>query len=401
MAFPENIAHYYPDSAHNQVRITAFYNDTEATIKSRGHLLHTLSLNAGETRTFEPGARMELERSEITNKSLQITSNKTITVHVVNLKGHSMQTALVIPSDVLSTEYLIPPVPPIKGTTQLMAQVTKQVAERSPFKLIIINTHQHNVVNITGAVSKELSLQPYQVAQVWLEEEEPMRVVRAQQPVAVLFGHMCTMWHNCTCGQLYSVIPPATDGEKTFYIPSFLNQNADSQTSVLLSQSDASQVRPLDPITAVLKTAGTAILYRPGLLLPLIPESDFAACFLINSVPNSKNFAVIVVHEDEAAEVHVGSDPVNGSQWQQLHGTRYLSTHVPLASDKSVIWHSSSKMAVYLLGDKDGTAFGNPAAVISTTPGRTSSFKSRAFRKWFSVSDRVLFFSNTVLLANR
>lgn len=390
MAFPENIAHYYPDSAYNQVRITAFYNATEATIKSQGRLLRTLSLNAGETRMFEPEARMELERLEITNKSLQITSTKTITVHVVNLKGHSVQTALVISSDILSTEYLIPPVPPINSTTRLMGQVTKQVAERSPFKLVIINTHQHNVVNITGAVSKELSLQPYQVAQVWLWEEEPMRAVRAQQPVAVLFGHMCTMWYNCTCGQLYSVIPPATNGEKTFYIPSFLTQSADSQTSVLLSRSNDPQVRPLGPITAALKTAGTAILYRPGLLLPLIPESDFAACFLINSVPNSKNFAVIVVHEDEAAEVHVGSALVNGSQWQQLHGTRYLSTHVPLQSNESVIWHSFSKMAVYLLGDKDGTVFGNPAAVISTTPGRTSSFKSWAFRKWFSISERVL-----------
>lgn len=397
MAFPENIAHYYPDSAQNQVRITAFYNDTTATIKSKGRPLGNRNLNAGETWMFEPEARMELERLEITNKSLQITSTKTITVHVVNLKGHSVQTALVIPSDILSSEYLIPPVPPINGTTRLTGQVIKQVAERSPFKLIIINAHQHNVVNITGAISKELTLQPYQVAQVWLQEEERMRVVRAQQPVAVLFGHVCTMWYNCTCGQLYSVIPPATDGEKTFYVPPFLTQNADNQTSVLLSQSDAPQVRPLSPITAVLKTAGTAILYRPGLLLPLIPESDFAACFLINSVPDSKNFAVIVVHEDEAAEVHVGSDPVNGSQWQQLHGTRYLSTQVPLASDKNVIWHSFSKMAVYLLGDKDGTAFGNPAAVISTTPGRSGGIQEVV--QCFRASPSPL--SGTVLLANR
>lgn len=397
MAFPENIAYYYPDSSHNQVRITAFYNDTEATIKFKGNLKEYRSLNTGETWMFEPEARMELDRSEISNKSLQITSTKIITVHVVNLKGHSVQAALVIPSDILSTEYLIPPVPPINGTTRLTGQVTKQVAERSPFKLIIINTHQRNVVNITGAVSKELSLQPYQVAQVWLWEEELMRVVRAQQPVAVLFSHMCAMWHNCTCGQLYSVIPPATDGEKTFYVPSFLTQNADTQTSVLLSQSHAPKVIPLSPITAVLKTAGTAILYRPGLLLPLIPESDFAACFLINSVPDSNNFAVIVVHEDEAAEVHVGSVPVNGSQWQQLHGTRYLSTHVRLESDTNVIWHSFSKMAVYLLGDKNGTAFGNPAAVISTTPGRSGGIQKVV--QCFRASS--LLFSGTVLLANR
>lgn len=351
------------------------YNNTEVIVKTNDRHINTLTLNAGEAQEFELGASMALSRSAISNKSLQITSNKTITVHVVNLKNHSVQTALVTPTDKLGTEYLIPPVPLINGTTHPMDQVTRYVTERGPFRLIIINTDQHNMVKVTGAASKDVSLQPHQVAQIWLKQA--FRAVRAEQPVAVLFGHTCAIQHNCTCGQLYTMLPPAKDEEQTFYIPPFLTKDAEAETFVLLSEKESTQVKPFNPNSPLLKTAGTAILYRPGLLLTLIPESDFVACSVVNSMPNTKNFAVIMVHKNLTAGVHLGIHSLESSEWQQLNGTDYVSTHVVLTSNKNVIWHSSSKMAVYFVGKKDGTMFGNPAPIISKTPGRTFTFKLR------------------------
>ncbi|KAK1895533.1 IgGFc-binding protein, partial [Dissostichus eleginoides] len=46
-------------------------------------------------------------------------SDKSITVHAINLKSSSLQTALVLPIDKLSSEYLIPPVPEIQRTPSL------------------------------------------------------------------------------------------------------------------------------------------------------------------------------------------------------------------------------------------------------------------------------------------
>lgn len=374
MAFPENIAYYHPRNAENQVWITAFHNDTVVTIKSKGDLLDTLRLQAGDARRFEPNANLEMNRLKVNDKSLLISSNNIISAHLVYLKSQSLQTALLISSDRLSSQYRLPPIPPIQGTSRPISQVTSQVVERSPFRLVIINTGHTNQVNVTGGNPRNFSLKPYEVAEVWLQEEEPTTTVSAQQQVALFFGHPCSLWYNCSCGLLFSVIAPPTDREETFYVPSFLTQSAENQTLVLLlPNSPGPEVRTLSPTSPVLTTTGPILLYRPGLLLPLIPESEFAACFLVDPVPDSRNYAVIVVQEDQVGGVHVGSMAVNTSQWQRLPGTNFVSTHVGiLHSNQRVVWHSSSKIAVYLAGDKDGVWFGNPAAAISATPGGIS-----------------------------
>lgn len=375
VAFPENIAHYYPERPRNKVNITVLHNYTEVTIKSSTSPLNTLILNAGHTEEIEPPYNLELSRSEISDKILHIISNNTIVVHVVHLKSHSVQTALVAPNDQLGTEYLIPPVPQINGTSQPTEQVTRHVTERGPFRLIIINTDQPNMVTVTGVVSKNVSLEPHQVAQVWLKKEEGLRAVKATQPVAVLFGHACAVQHSCVCRQLYTILPPANHKEQTFYIPPFLTKDVEAETVVLLSERGSTHVRPYNASTPLFHTAGTAILYRPGLLLTLIPRTDFVACSVVNSVPNANNFVVIIVHKDLTAGVHLGTNSLKSSMWLQMNQTDYVSTHVALTSHKNVIWHSSSQMAVYFVGHKNGTIFGNPAPIISKTPGRTSTSK--------------------------
>ncbi len=210
-----------------------------------------------------------------------------------------------------------------------------------------------------------------------MEEAEKLRAVKAQQPVAILFGHTCAIRHNCTCGQLYTLLPPAKTQQLKFYIPPSLAKDAEDETFILLSEEESNRVLPYNPNSALVETVGTAVLYRPGLLLPLIPETDFAACSVVSAIHNAKNFAVIVVHKDLADGVHVGSLPLESPEWQELRGTEFVSTSVLLASNKNVIWHSSSKMAVYFVGEKEGTLFGNPAPVISKTPGMSPIFKVR------------------------
>lgn len=387
MAFLENIAYYHPDKAENEVRITAHYNDTEVNITSRQVREETLLLQAGQVYRFKPNSHVELRRLEVTDRSLLIRSNSTISAHLVSLKSQSLQTAQLISSDRLSSRYRIPPILPIEGTSRPPDQVTRQVVERSPFRLVVVNTGQTNLVNVTGKHPQSFQLQPYEVAQVWLQEEEPTSAVIAQQQVALLFGHPCSMWRNCSCTQLFSVVAPPTDREETFYVPSLLIRSTENQTLVLLPDSPTPQMRTLSPASPPLTTVGPALFYRPGLLLPLIPESEFAACFLVDSVPDSNNYAVIVVREHEEGGVRVGGVAVNTSQWQRLHATNFLSTHVDLQSDQTVVWHTSSKMAVYLVGEKDGVWFGNPAATISPTPGRTLTLTlTLAFRPTASVT---------------
>lgn len=371
MAFPENIANFYPAQPQNVVLITALYDQTEVVIK--WYELHkvTLTLSAGETETFVVKASLELSRSEISNSSLQISSNKLITIREVHHKNHSIQTSLVTPTDKLGTDYLIPPVPIINGTSHPVDQITTFITENNPFRLIIINTEENNTVTLAGVRSKNISLLPHQVASIWLKPEESFRTVSARMPIAVLFGHACARLHDCTCAQLYTVLLPTKAERQKFYIPPYLTKGVENVSYVLVSERESRQMKSASQISPLLEATGSAILYRPGLLLPLIPETDHGTCSIVPSIPNATNVAVIVVHRNLTAGVYLGNQSLESLDWQQLDGNDYVSVHIDLQSVNSVIWHSSSKMAVYSLGIKDGLMFGNPAAIVSRTAGMT------------------------------
>lgn len=371
VAFPENIANFYPAQPTNNIIITALYHHTEVVITEHERLVDTLTLGSGETRVFDVSAHLELSRSEISNSSLQISSNNLVTVHEVFHKHHSIQTSLVIPTDKLGTDYLIPPVPIVNSTSYHVDQVTTFVTENNPFRLIIINIGQHNTVSLTGIGSKNVSLLPHQVASIWLKPEEAFTAVSAKMPFAVLFGHACTYLRDCTCAQLYTALLPTKGDRQKFYIPPLLTKDAENETYILMSTKKSRQVKLANQVSPLLEARGSAILYHSGLLLPLIPETDHGACFLAITIPNAINVAVIVVQSNLRAGVHLGHQSLESLDWQQLEGTDYVSAQVNLQSEKSVIWHSSSKMAVYSVGFKDSQVFGNPAAVISKSAGKT------------------------------
>ncbi|KAM7421674.1 hypothetical protein PAMA_015697 [Pampus argenteus] len=368
VAFPENIAYYHPTAPKNQVQVTALYDDTQVTIKQYIYDSTTETLSAGETRDFLLNAKLELNKKEISNSTLQITGTKNIIVHAISYKGNSVQTAVVIPTDKLGTEYLIPPIPTIQGTTVPADEVTTSVTERSPFRIIVVNADQQNKVTVEGSLTSEVPLQPYQSVQIFVKEEAALRAVKTDHPAAVLFGHTCAMHHNCTCRMLYTLLPAAKEKKLKFLIPPVITKDAEDETFLLLSMKQSKKVYAFNPDSPLVVTSGTAVLYRPGLLLSLIPETDFASCYVVNSIHNMNNFAVIVVHKNFTDRVHINSLPLENPEWQKLKGTEYVSTLVDLSLGKNVIWHASSKMAVYFIGKKGNALFGNPAPVISKTP---------------------------------
>ncbi|XP_045899750.1 uncharacterized protein LOC123967636 [Micropterus dolomieu] len=385
VAFPESIAFYYPNPSQNTVQITALYDDTQVNITYTNNYnnnympIQKSTLKAGETTEVIVNATLELSQSPPSSpvlKTLKITSAKNITVSVVYRKKSILQTALVVPMDQLGTQYLVPPIPKVNGTSYPADMVTTDVTERNPFKLIFVNGDKDNIVTVNGAKGQKFVVQPYRVAQMWVTEDDKLTYVNANQPIAVLFGHTCAIREKCTCGMLYTMLPAANQQMDTFYIPPVLAKGAEDDTFVLLSEKGSTTIQAFDPNKPLVETTGTVVLYRPGLLLTLIPEMDFAACYVINLKNlnldlNVQNFAVIVVHKDFTDGVHVGRLPLQNPQWQMLNGTNYVSTYGGLQPDslgKSVIWHASSTMAVYFVGNTTGALFGNPAAIISKTP---------------------------------
>lgn len=364
VVFPENIAYYHPTPPKNKVRITALHANTVVSIRQYKYDNSEKTLNAGETGEYILDARLELARSNISNITLQITSNLDVSVEAISFRNNSVQTALIIPTNKLGTSYLIPPIPNIPGTTDI--DVTIYVTERAPFRLIIVNTDQPNTVTVAGTVGQVVQLQPKQVAQIWLQQQDGLQSVTAVQPVAALFGHSCAMRENCTCGLLYTMLSPNQGGSQTYLIPPFLTTN--SANSVLLL-SDQQSIVPFNPDSPQIESSSPVILYRPGLLISLIAESDFASCFVVSPTADTQTYVVILVNKDYTAGINFGSSPLLSPQWQTLTGTDYVWTQVPIILDKNVIWHSSYTMAVYFGGNLGNSLFANPAPIISRTPG--------------------------------
>lgn len=372
MVFPENIADYHPTSPENCVWVIALFNDTTVTADSQQE-----TLQAGETKTFY--INLELKKLKIqsnssnpsflvSNKTAKVTSNKDIVIQAVSNKNKSIQTAVIIPTHQLGTQYFIPPVPKIQGAT--ISDNITSINERGPFQLIIVNTDQDNTVTVGGPVgTRQVSLKKNQVAQTWVLQNESLQEVTAEKPVAVLFSHPCAFHQNCICRLLYALLPPATSEMKKFLIPPLFNDWA--QTSVLLSETGSSREEPFSTNKAFIDTSGSAILYRPGLLLPLVSENNLGSCFVVRRIEDI-NYVVIVVRKNETAGVQIEAKALNRDiqQWQELGGTDYVSTNVSLTADQKILWHNSSKMAVYFVERKDDVLFGNPAPALSATPGK-------------------------------
>ncbi|KAI3360434.1 hypothetical protein L3Q82_002258 [Scortum barcoo] len=354
--------------ANNKSTAAVPDDNTVVTITQYTYATTNPTQSAGESKGYTLDAKLELGRAENSTNTLQISSTGDITIQVIYRKNNSMQAAVVIPADKLGTKYFVPPVPEIKGTTSPPDMVTTDVIERTPFKLVIVNMDQNNKIIVEGAETQTFSLQPYQVSQIWIYQEDLWRTMKAENPVAVLFGHPCAMRQNCQCGQLYASLQPVREAKLNFYIPPAFAKDAEQETFLLLSNNGSKDIKRFDPASPVVQTSGTVILYRPGLLLTLIPESDFASCSVILSIPDADNFAVIVVHKDFKAGVRIGNLPLQSPAWVNLNGTDYVSTVSVLAMGKNVIWHSSSTMAVYFMGKKGGAMFGNPAPIISKNP---------------------------------
>ncbi|XP_014878994.1 uncharacterized protein LOC106940704 [Poecilia latipinna] len=368
--FPENIAYYYPSDAHNKIWVTALHNDTSVTMSSASS---ETKLNAGHTKSFDVTqelGRLTINDSNdfdpftvfsISDKTVHITSTKDIVIQAVSSRGRSVQSALVIPTTKLSNKYFIPPVPETEGTTSGGAPVVN-VTERAPFRLIIVNPDEPKAsVTIKGRDEIPISIESGKAAQIWVDNGNTTQYVEANKRVAVYFSHPCAVQHQCTCGLLHAMVPPAKNDTMKFPIPPVLGKPA----SILLS--DEANGRWINSSSLIVESAGTAIVYWPSLLLTLVPVEEFGSCFVVQFIEGKENILIIVVHKDHKQGIHIGNDPLGGAGWQELEGTDYVSTNRSISST-TVVWHMSANMTVYHMAQHNNTWFGNPAPVVSANP---------------------------------
>ncbi|XP_015247144.1 PREDICTED: uncharacterized protein LOC107095526 [Cyprinodon variegatus] len=369
VVFPENIAYYHPTDPINEIWVTALHSDTRITIEKLN--INSQPLRVTETTNFTTGLELKkpdipenstsLNVFSISDEAIKVTSTKDVVVQAISLRKNSVQYAPVIPSHKLGTKYFIPPVPGLEESPDDGAVVVN-VTERGPFRLIIVNPGEDQA-NVTIKGGEELSgaIEPGKVAQILLNNNGQYQYVEADRPVAVFFSHPCAFQDNCTCGLLHAMVPAAKDDKEEFLIPPILAE----QASILLSDEKS---RTSTDSTAPVDSEGTVILHKPSFLLTLMSKKDFGSCFVLTPLRYLIKSFHIVVHKDDKNGIYIGGDPAGYTGWEELKGTDYVSTHVKVTFQKEFMWHNSSVMAVYLVGEKNGRMYGNPAPVVSSIP---------------------------------
>ncbi|KAJ3583256.1 hypothetical protein NHX12_002114 [Muraenolepis orangiensis] len=362
-AFPENIAHYHPSYGSNKIEVTSLQDNAGIIVSTfKGNI--TATMMKGEVKIFPVPGELELQRNTISSNILQIRSDKPIIARTFNRKDQSIQTSLLKASDKFGKLYKIPPMPSKIAEQSLSPS---EVPEAAPFTVIVINNGAENNVKWKGdtVVMQEVSLQPFNLAQFWMSKDVTYEV-EATEPVSVLFGHPCATVFNCTCGMLVTPLDPVSWTKLNFFIPPDFMTNNEDEASLLIA--DQGSPLPYDPNHPTVKSVGSVVFHRPGLLLNIIPEEDFSTGFLINNDPSLEPlsaYAVVVVDKNQRDLVHHGSETLSGSDWNDINTTNYVSKTVPLIENENVFWHPKAMMAVYHMGSIGTMMYGNPAPIIS------------------------------------
>ncbi|XP_072515841.1 IgGFc-binding protein-like [Salminus brasiliensis] len=422
-AFPENIAYYYPSVLTNVLKITALHANTNFHVIYNGANFITGTLNAGQTQAVYLPSEVEEHQLGQSSKSVRITSSNDITVFSISKRANSVQTNVVQPVTNLGQEYHVP----FLNFTELLLMLndynvsdwvvssdsSSQAQTYNYFRVLIINAEdKENTVKVTNEQSgseTSVKLSPFQVLQ--MKSSDSLMKVTAKANISILLTHPCLDTSLCRCTMVVHQLRPANLLGDSFLVPpSYITNN-----SRMFSTSDESvELRyGSPPLTgSEMLDAGSSDflpfyqqltmgfsnisasqpvslrLMGVASLMDLIPVSMFSACYLVHVTSVTKSEALLIVETAHVSDVRLDSNTFGSSlEWNDINGTAYSWATVDLFLLMShVIWHPSSKMAVYVLEKmQTSVEYGGPAISINKEPDPSGCLVSPAILK---VSDQ-------------
>ncbi|XP_026083857.1 IgGFc-binding protein-like [Carassius auratus] len=387
-AFPENIGFFYPSGTMNYLKVTALHNSTSFTVFYNGTQQEQYIPNPGQTMSVVLPKSAEIYQLGSSFLSVRITSDKNITVVSISQREGSIQSHVVQPTVNLGTNYLIPLLDYPGYLESFNLPMLDSTTRYSSFKLLIINAvHSQNSVTIVKQTSasdirnETFSMDPYQLVQ--FQTNGSVLRVKSSKEIAVMLTHPCVETESCNCNMVINQILPSQFQGRSFIVPSIFNSSEtkllmlSENTSSLFHNGNQLQATPstLLPISDLQKsqlinaTEQVSLrLFSPGVIVELIPETMFFACFLLQfSSTNGK--ALVIAQTDSKDDVRTHNGLLSASDWTAIAGTNYSSVVVTIQDQIATIWHPTSRIGVYMLEDMSANVmFGGPAIPINEKP---------------------------------
>ncbi|KTF79073.1 hypothetical protein cypCar_00039211 [Cyprinus carpio] len=388
-AFPENLGFFYPSGTMNYLRVTALYDSTNFTVFYQNRQIVQHIPKSGQTVSVVFPTSAEIYQLGSSLLSVRITSDKNITVVSVSNRAGSTQSHVIQPTVNLGTNYLIPLLdyPGYLESFNLTSLVSTAI-RYSSFKLLIINAvdSQNSVTLVkqtstSGIQNETFSMDSYQLVQ--LQTNGSVLRVKSSKEIAVILTHPCVETQSCNCNLVINQIIPTKFQGRSFIVPSIFNNSEtkllmlSENTSSLFHNGNQLQASPstllpfpdLQKSQLVNATEQVSLrLFSPGVIVELIPETMFFACFLLQfSSTNGK--ALVIAETDSKDDVHTHNGLLSASDWTAIAGTNYSSAVVTIPDQIATIWHPTSRIGVYMLEHMSAKVmFGGPAIPINEKP---------------------------------
>ncbi|XP_058603352.1 uncharacterized protein LOC131522115 isoform X3 [Onychostoma macrolepis] len=379
--FPENIAFYYARTPANALNITALFPGTKVEVFVSEVLTYTDTLPAGKPVTVTLPLDTEEYRLGFTFRTVRVSSTEFIVVQSISKKGDSVQTNVVHPLKNHGTLYTIPSLN-YSHMINTFYQSARSVSKRnSSFRLVIINgEYWTNYVTIVKLPRNDTyTLYAYEALQLQTDGTET--AVYSYYRVAVILTHPCVETEKCRCNMLLNQLYPDTLQDSRFVVPSILNTSnfwlhvtSSVKTNVSggdieLSTVDAysSKLLSLPSLEFGSQFINTSFpaslqLFGPGIIIEPISQYMFSACYLA-LISSTDAKALIIAETNSRDSVYIDGDLLLSTAWSTIANSVYSSVLVPL-DDTRVIWHPSTKIAVYVF-EKSTHVYGGPAIALS------------------------------------
>lgn len=386
-AFPENLGFFYPWNPWNFLKVTALHNDTTFTVFYQDTQKNLQIQQSGQTMDVLFPTSAEVNRLGSSIASVRVTSDKNITVVSLSQRANSIQTNVVQPIVNLGTDYMIPLLDyPGYLESFDLPRLVSTTMRYSSFKLLIINAvDSQNTITVVNQTSTDVqeetfNIDSYQLVQ--LQTNGSVLRVRSSKEIAVILTHPCVETADCNCNMVMNQILPTKFQGRSFIIPSSFSV-AKTQLLVLSENSsslfhDGNQLKansfnllPFSNLeTSQLVNSLDRVSLRlvsPGLIVELIPDTMFFACYLLQFYSQNGR-AVVIAETDSKDDVRTHKGLLSAS-WTEIAGTKYSSTEVTIQDRTATIWHPTSKIAVYMLEYMYAeVVFGGPAIPINKKP---------------------------------
>lgn len=373
-AFPENIASFYPFVPKNSLNITVLHNNTAVTVYFAGSSIYNNTLPQGETLSLTLPSDVGEPNLNQSLKTVRVLSTRFIVVVSISAQGDSVQTNVLWPVKNLAYFYSIPTLN-YSAMLSTFYQDPEYVSERYKFfRLIIINTMGGtNNITITRKTlqTESIVLQPWALLQLQLNGSEI--AVKGYYKLAVILAHPCMEITKCNCNMVVNQLRPDWWWGDTFVVPYINNMTwvHVTENSVWYPNTQAvSMLDPIQPRGKYITTINPSSLrvISPGMIIEVIPESSFSACYLVHFSSTYGNVWVIA-ETALYSNVHIDGQLLTAN-WIVIANTKYSVASVSL-NGRHVIWHPTSKITVYSFHKMaSGTPYGGPAVPLSDNPGK-------------------------------